>query len=135
MLKIEKSVTISGSDQENLFAWVNDLRNWEKLMPSDRIENWSADENSCELNLKGLAHLKLQKTDSETHSVKVINPDEKPFSISIAVHIEEAQDGLNKVRLNFEGQMNAFIKAMAETPLNNFIEGIGTNFKQIIEGN
>lgn len=133
MLKIEKSVEISGSDQEKLFSWVNDLRNWEKLMPSDRIENWNANENSCELNLKGLAHLKLEKVQSDSTTVKVINPDKKPFAISISVHIKENQEGMNKVQLNFEGEMNPFIKAMAEKPLSNFIEGIGTNFKEIIE--
>lgn len=102
-------------------------------MPQERIENWSADENSCQFGLKGLASLHLSKTESETHAVKVVNPDAKPFEISIQVRVEADDDNSNTVHLTFEGNMNSFMKMMAEKPLSNFIEGLGQNFKKVIE--
>jgi len=134
MLKIDREVSIEGSDQNTLFEWVNDLRNWESLMPSDRIEDWQADADSCSLNLKGLAKLELVKAESASNSVKVINPNGKPFGIVIMISVDGNSGEQNRVELTFEGQMNPFIKAMAEKPLSNFIEGLGQNFKEAIEG-
>jgi hypothetical protein len=135
MLKIERSVSIEGSDQASLFQWINNITNWKFLMPEDRIEHWEADESSCSFNIKGLASLNLGKTESADNSVQVENSNQKPFPILINIHIGDSNAGNNKISLLFEAKMNPLIKSMAEKPLSNFIEMLGENFKKKIEEN
>ena len=45
-----------------VFDFLRDLNNLEKLMPHDRIDNWESTAEECRFTIKGLAGIGMEKT-------------------------------------------------------------------------
>ena len=47
MTTIETEKKISPNSPEQIFAFLNDMNNFEKLMPEGKIEKWESTEDQC----------------------------------------------------------------------------------------
>ena len=115
MLQIERNADVPGRSQSEIYDFLRDMRNWEKLMPEGKVSKWRADEKSCFFNLNNMADLELNLVEEDApNSMRVANPEPKPFPISLRLEVEDG-----KASLHFEGEMNFFLQTVAEKPLGN----------------
>jgi hypothetical protein len=115
MLQIERVAEVSGRSQQEIYEFLRDMRNWEKLMPEGKVSKWRAEKDFCFFNLNNMADLELHLQEEDApHSMRVANPEPKPFPISLKLTVEDGT-----ARLNFEGEMNFFLQTVAEKPLGN----------------
>lgn len=121
MTKIETEHKKAPYSQEKLFNFLNDLNNFERLMPEDKIEKWSSDESKCEFTIKGMARIGLQKDSSTAPSlIKISSFGKVPFSFTLDIHLDEISANETEAYMKFEGDINPFMKMMVEKPLSNF---------------
>ena len=129
MTKIETSHELINRPQAELYSFFIDFNNFEKLLPADKIENWSSTENECSFRIKGMTDIGMEITDSTAHSeINIVSKGKVPFKFTLDIHLEEnTKDADTTVFLVFSGDINPFMKMMIEKPLSNFFNLIVKN--------
>lgn len=121
-----KKVAVTASSND-IFNFLSDLNNLQKLMPEDKIDQWQSDVETCSFQIKGLAKIGMKLDSSEENKlIHIVSNGKNPFDFTLDIHLKE-QDSVTESQLVFEGKMNAFMKMMAEKPLTNFFNLLADN--------
>jgi carbon monoxide dehydrogenase subunit G len=117
------------ASSNDIFNFLTDLNNLQKLMPGDKIDQWQSDAETCSFQIKGLAKIgmKLDSTE-ENKKIHIVSNGKNPFDFTLDIHLNE-QGASTESQLIFDGNMNAFMKMMAEKPLTNFFNLLADNLK------
>lgn len=99
-------------------------------MPFDKIEGWKSTAETCEFNIKGLAHIAMKKVQTEDNAIRLQSTQDKPFPFTLNIELMEKDANSTEGKVVFEGKMNAFVSMMAKTPLTNFFNLLATNLQQ-----
>ncbi len=124
MTRIEsKHVDIARPAQE-VYSFLQDMNNFQQLLPQDRISDWKSDGTSCSFKVAGAATIGLQ-LDGGTppDHLRLKSTDRSPFPFTLDVHLDGA-DGSTQAYQVFEADLNPFIKMMVESPLRNLFDHI-----------
>ena len=131
MTKIEsKEVEIAKPAQE-LYSFLQDMNNFQQLLPQDRISEWKSDGTSCSFKVQGAATIGLQLDGGTAPGhLKLKATERSPFPFTLDVYMNEA-NGVTKARQEFNADLNPFIKMMVEKPLKNLFDHIADKMKAI----
>lgn len=106
----------------NVFEYLSDLNNYRDLLPADKISDWESDVESCSFKIKGAASIGFQKVSTEPYNrINLISGDKSPIDFDLAILLSE-QDGETKGHIEFESNVNPFLRMMIEKPLKNLFE-------------
>lgn len=123
MTTIETEKRISPNSPEQLFSFLTDMNNFEKLMPEGKIEKWESSGDQCEFTIKGMARIGLKKEATEAPSkIKISSFGKVPFTFSLDINLKEQASQQTEVGMVFNGEINPFMKMMVEKPLRNFFD-------------
>ncbi|MCB0771131.1 MAG: hypothetical protein KDC00_12090 [Flavobacteriales bacterium] len=131
MTKIEsKEVEISKPAQE-LYTFLQDMNNFEQLLPEGRISEWTSDRTSCSFKVQGAATIGLQLDGGTPPGhLKLKATERSPFPFTLDVFMSET-GGVTKAKQEFNADLNPFIKMMVEKPLKNLFDHIADRMKAI----
>lgn len=124
MTRIEsKQVTIAKSPKE-LYAFLQDMNNFQQLLPQDRISDWQSDGRSCSFKVQGAATIGLRIAGgNEPELVRLESTERSPFPFTLDVHLQDEGNGTRAWQI-FNADLNTFIKMMVEKPLKNLFDHI-----------
>jgi carbon monoxide dehydrogenase subunit G len=109
---------INKSDQD-VFDFLNDLNNYRELFPDDKISDWKSDKDSCSFKIKGAASIGFIKKSTVPFSeINLISDDKSPIEFGLNIFLTPAE-GKTEGRLEFESNVNPFLRMMIEKPLKN----------------
>ena len=111
------------SATDTLFDFMGDFNNFKHLLPDDKIENFECTNEQCSFGIKGLMPLTIKIKDKKPKS-EITFETSGLAKFVFTLHIHLLPNQTTKVQL--EGDMNPFIKAMAEKPLSNLINTMAT---------
>jgi hypothetical protein len=120
MTRIETETVTTAKSQEEVFAFLSNLNNLEKLMPS-QVTNWKSTNETCSFTLAGMATVGMRIASSTPHSlINLVSEGGKiPFSFTLDIHLAQADTG-STGKLLFQADINPFLRPMVEPPLRNF---------------
>lgn len=122
MTIIESKKVELARNRDEVKAYVQDLNNFEKLLPRDRISDFESDGNSCSFKISGMAKIGLKVISAEPQLVKLESTD-SPFTFTIDVHLDDIEAGTNAYQIvNLD--LNPMMKMMVEKPLRNLFDHI-----------
>jgi carbon monoxide dehydrogenase subunit G len=130
-MKLETPWKAVQATPEQVFTFLSDMNNLQKLMP-EQVINWTSDADACRFTIKGMADLGLAISERHEHSLIVMNAHGKtPFPFTLKVHIRPSE-AISEAQLVFDGEVNPFLKMMVEKPLGNFfnmlLDGLSRQF-------
>jgi len=131
LTKLEsEKVDISNSAQ-NVFNFLTDFNNFQKLMPP-QVTNWQSSTDECSFVINGMATIGMKIIEKNPHSLITISSNGKvPFEFKLFIVITE-KDSANCVgQINFESDLNPMLKMMVEKPLGNFFNLLAQKMKDI----
>ena len=131
LTKIESEKVEISNSTENIFNYLSDFNNFQKLMPS-QVTNWTSTTEECSFTINGMATIGMKIIDKTPFSKITITSNGKvPFEFKLFVLLTE-KDANNCVgQLTFESDMNPMIKMMVEKPLGNFFNMLAQKMKDI----
>ncbi len=120
-MKIETKKAHLNKSQQEMFEFLSDFRNFEKLMPKDKIEKWTAQSDTCSFNINGMADIGMKIEKTVPHSeINIVSHGKNPFEFTLNVFIQADGNENSIAFLVFDANVNPFLKMMAEKPLTNF---------------
>ncbi|MEJ6505218.1 MAG: hypothetical protein QNK70_04350 [Crocinitomicaceae bacterium] len=91
--------------------------NLEHLLPMDKIRDFISDETSCSFKVQGGFMISLIQDGSDGNKVFLKSGEKSPFPFKLIVFLEEISENETKGHIEFDGEVNAFLKLMVEKPL------------------
>lgn len=126
-----QKVLVPRSDQE-VFDFLVDFNNFEKLMPEGKISGWKSDTESCSFQINGLAKIGMRITNKTPHSeVNIVSDGKNPFEFTLNIYMTAVDASSCEAYLVFDGKMNPFLSTMVTKPLTNFFNMLATNLKEL----
>ena len=124
MTRIEsKHVQIARSPEE-VYTFLQNMDNFQQLLPQERISEWKSDGRSCSFKVQGGITIGLQLDGGTPGSlVKMKSGERSPFPFTLDVQLS-AKDGGTEAHQVFEAELNPIIKMMVEKPLKNLFDHI-----------
>lgn len=131
MTNIEsKKVKVAASATE-VFNFLNDVNNFEGLLPAERIENWRSDVDSCRFKIKNVSEIGFRKKSAEQPNYLQLESDESaPFAFTLNIHIKELDESNCEAHQIISADINPFLKMMVEKPLTNLFDYIADRLSQ-----
>lgn len=131
LTKIEsEKVEISNSAQ-NVFNYLTDFNNFQKLMPP-QVTNWQSTAEECSFTINGMATIGMKIVEKTPFSNITISSHGKvPFEFKLFILISEKDAANCTGQINFESDLNPMLKMMVEKPLGNFFNLLAQKMKDI----
>jgi carbon monoxide dehydrogenase subunit G len=116
------------SSTDSLFDFMGDFNNFKHLLPEDKIDNFECTTEQCSFNIKGLTSLTIKIKEKHPKS-KITFETSGLAKFVFTLHIHLLQNQTTNVQL--EGDMNPFIKVMAEKPLKDLINTMASKLSNL----
>lgn len=130
-MNLESPKVILEKSAEDTFNFLNDVKNFEPLMP-DNINKFEVLENDKFLfALKGMPEIVLKKNEV-TPNRKIVLGAAGKLDFSLTADLTEIEANKTEVQLTFEGEFNAMMAMMIKAPISKFIETLVTNMKAAV---
>lgn len=131
LTKIESEIVDINNSAENIFNYLSDFKNFEKLMPS-QVTDWTATNDECSFSLKGMATIGMKIIEKTQFSKITINSHGKvPFAFQLFIFITKKDENNSTGQLVFESDLNPMLKMMVVKPLGNFFNMLAHKMKDI----
>ena len=117
---IISEINSTQSSLKSLFEFLSDFKNFQSILPEDKVENFKFTETECSFNIKGITPMTIKKIEAIPFEFILFSSEglaKFNFSLKAFFIGEPAQKGQCKIELM--GDLNPFIKAMAEKSLIN----------------
>jgi hypothetical protein len=129
-MKIEsKKVTVS-ANHELVAEFLKDCRNIIHLLPQDQITDWESTENECSFKVQGGVIISLIRQPSDDNAkIVLLSGSKSPFPFSLTAYLfskEHETEGF----IEFNGEVNVFLKMMVERPLTNLFNTMSENLRK-----
>jgi hypothetical protein len=129
--KIESEKVDINNSAENIFKYLSDFNNFEKLMPP-QVTNWTSTSEDCSFTINGMATIGMKIIEKTPFSkITITSYGKVPFEFKLFVLLTEKDAGNCIGQLTFESDMNPMIKMMVEKPLGNFFNMLAQKMKDI----
>jgi len=130
MTRIESDVVTVERTRDEIFEFLQNFNNLEKLMP-DQVVNFETDGEKCKFDIKGMASLGMAYENKEKPSkIRMKRDGKAPFDFTLDFNITESE-GKSGLQLVFDADLNPMLKMMAVKPLTNFLNLLVSKFKEI----
>lgn len=131
LTKIESEVVEINNSAENIYNYLSDFRNFEKLMPP-QVTNWKATADDCSFTINGMATIGMKIVEKTPFKKISINSNGKvPFEFQLFVLVTEKGINNSVGQLVFESDLNPMLKMMVVKPLGNFFNLLAQRMKDI----
>lgn len=97
------------NQQERIFNFLSDFRNFDRLVPSD-TDGWSSTGDTCRFKIKG-QNIGLEIMDREPNkTIKIRSSDESVFPFLFWIQLKEMDVYDTRVRLTLHAEVNMMMK-------------------------
>ncbi|MBL7922493.1 MAG: hypothetical protein JNJ40_19405 [Bacteroidia bacterium] len=128
-------ISVTNSTQsslKSLYEYLSNFENFGHILPDDKVENFQFTETECSFNIKGITPMKIKKVEAKPYEFILFSSEglaKFNFSLKAFFIGEASQKGECKIELM--GDLNPFIKAMAEKPLTALTNSMSLKLSQL----
>ncbi len=120
-MHLEAPISKIQKPREEVYEFLTDLGNFERLMP-DSIQTFEVlDEDTFRFALKGMPEIVLRRKSQTPHEQIVLGAASEKLPFSLTADLEETGTEETQVTLSFEGEFNAMMAMMIKGPITNFL--------------
>jgi hypothetical protein len=123
-------VTVSQS-AEYLFNQLNDVANFEKLMPESTAKFEVLSPTSFVFGLQGMPEIKLVMKNTTPNSQLILGAASDKLPFTLTANLVELGPLNTEIQLLFEGEFNAMMAMMIKGPIGKFIETLAQNMSKL----
>jgi carbon monoxide dehydrogenase subunit G len=122
MTHIESQSAQVNTSAANVFTFLSDMKNIEKLLPAGKYSDWKADTEMCSFKIQNAYTIGLRIKESRpSEEITYESTAGSPFPFTLKVQLKES--GAQTIgQLICDAQINPFLEMMVKTPLKNLFD-------------
>ena len=130
-MEIESPITTVPKGDKEVFEFLSNLKNFEKLMPPtiDKFELINKDRFL--FSLKGMPEIVLERKSQTPYRQIVLGAASEKLPFTLTADIARVKENESEVALSFTGKFNAMMRMMVKKPLTNFMGTLSENLGKI----
>jgi carbon monoxide dehydrogenase subunit G len=130
-MRIESDRTEINKPAAEVFAFLTDFNNFQKLMPPQVID-WQSTADECSFKISGMASIGMKIIEKTPNSlIKVTSNGKVPFAFTLNIHLTEVSPTQTSGQLIFEAALNPMMSMMVEKPLGKFFNLLAAKMKEL----
>lgn len=125
MTKFESSTRYIQASQEAVYGKLSDLNNLEQVkerLPEDKVKNLSFDADSLTVEVSPVGKITLQIVEKEPCKCIKFGTVTSPLPFNLWIQLLPVADNECKMKLTIGMELNPFMKAMVQKPLQEGVE-------------
>lgn len=130
-MELESQKVTVNKSQEELFSFLTNVENYEKIMPESKEKFEVKSQNTFAFALKGMPEIELQIKEKRAPEFIVLGSTSDKFNFSLDVVIEDAGPGKSEAQMFFHGKFNTMMAMMVKGPLKKFITTLAENTSKL----
>jgi carbon monoxide dehydrogenase subunit G len=132
MTKITSNKAELAADIDTVFGFLNDMNNYELLLPKDKISDWKAagDHFSCKIQNTYKISLNRSGTTENT-AIHLVSDNSSPLKFSLDIRLIASSDSSTTAQLFCDADLNPFLKMMAMSPLQNLFNYMANRLEKV----
>jgi hypothetical protein len=120
------------STTEQLFNFLSDFKNFGAILPEDKVEDFQYSGDFCSFNIRGITPMKIRIVEKKPFdSILFSSEGLAKLNFSLEVVFNVNADGKGACTVHLSGDLNPFIKAMAEKPLTALVNTMSLKLSQL----
>lgn len=120
------------SSLKSLYDFLIDFKNFSTILPEDKVEDFKYSENECSFNIKGITPMTIKVGEKVPYAFILFSSDGlAKFNFSLKVQFIGDSDEPGECKIDLLGDLNPFIKAMAEKPLTNLVNTMSSRLAHL----
>lgn len=125
-MKIESKIGRSSYPVSTIYSFISDFRNFNNLIPADRISNWQANEDTCSFSIDMLGKVGLTIIEREPDKLVKIQsqPEVTSYNFTLWMQLKEIATDDTGIKITMEPQLNPAMLAMVKSPLKKFVDSL-----------
>lgn len=131
-MNLESPTVIVNKSPEEVFNFLSDVKNFEKLMPDNISKFEVLDDDKFLFALKGMPEIILKKVETEAPNKIVLGAAGGKIDFSLIGLITTLENDKSNVQLVFNGDFNPMMAMMIKGPITKFIETLSNNIPKAI---
>ena len=131
-MNLESPKTIVNKSPQDVFNFLSDVKNFEKLMPENISKFEVLSDDTFLFALKGMPEIVLKKKEVTPPNKIVLGAAGGKIDFSLIGNIIEVDSNTSDVQLVFNGDFNPMMAMMIKGPITKFIETLSTNIPSAI---
>ncbi len=133
MAKYSSNKTTVNASCSEVYNFMSDFNNFEKLMPP-QVHNWESDTDKCSFKIEGLSNFSMKIINKkENNRISIASFGNNPVDYYLDVFFEPVDDNSCKVLIEFDAELNSFMRMMADKPLKNFVNMLAEKLKELYQ--
>ena len=120
MAKFESEVKYVPASCEAVYAKLSDLSHLEEVksrLPEDKAKNLTFDADTLSVDVPSVGHIALQVVEREPNKCIKLASVASPMPFNMWIQMLPVADGSSKLKVTVGLELNAFMKAMVQKPL------------------
>lgn len=131
-MNLESPKTTVNKSPQEVFNFLSDVRNFEKLMPENISKFEVLDDDKFLFALKGMPEIILKKKEVTPPNKILLGAAGGKIDFSLVGNISEIEYEKSEVQLVFNGDFNPMMAMMIKGPITKFIETLVSNIPNAI---
>ncbi|MFS4416247.1 SRPBCC family protein [Maribacter sp. 2307ULW6-5] len=130
-MHIESPTAQVSRNNQDTFAFLTDLKNFEQLMP-ENIEKFEViNENRFLFALKGMPEIVLERKGQTQNEQLVLGAASDKLPFTLTANVQATGENQSQVGLTFNGEFNAMMGMMIKAPITKFMNTLSENLAKI----
>lgn len=139
MTEFESKIVAIHRKSEDVYRVLSDFRLFTPFIPTDKLEGWTAQEDSCSFIINGVGQTGLKIVEKEPFkTIKVTGDGKLPFEFFLWVQLVAANPNDTRMKLTLKADLNVMLKMMLQKQLaegiDKMAEGIAEAFNRSVVG-
>ena len=125
MANFESSVKVIPYSQDRVYAKLSDLSNLESVkdrLPEDKVQDLSFDSDILSFNVSPVGQITLQIVERDPCKCIKLATTNSPLPFNMWIQLVETAEEECKIKLTIGMDINPFMKAMVQKPLQDGLE-------------
>ena len=116
-MQIESTHTEVNKSTKEIYHYLMDLNNVEKLLPTGKFSDWEGSYDSCSFKMQGFSLTLKKDTGTPYSEIKLVSGEDSPLDFDLDITLIELEENKTEAFLVCEARVNTFLKMMIEKPL------------------
>lgn len=131
-MKLESKIGKKATKDEQIYNFLTNFDNFKSLVPQDKVQDWSSDENSCSFSVPPIGKTGFQIVDKEPSKlIKLTSIGQTQYSFQFWIQLKALSDNETAIKLTMDADINPMMAAMAKGPLKKFLDTLVDRLEQI----